>query len=46
MSCQVGPQDYLTGIEKLFLSWVPMNKQKEWKAKLDSAYSFMYVKIF
>ena len=23
--CYVGPQQSLTGIEKLFLSWVPMN---------------------
>ena len=42
-----GPQESLTGIEKLFFSWVPMNKQKDWKAKLESAYSFMlkYSKI-
>ena len=40
-------QKSLTGIEKLFLSWVPMNIQKDWKAKLESAYSFMlkYSKI-
>ena len=45
--CQVGPQESLTGIEKLFLSWVPINVQKDWKAKLESAYSFMlkYSKI-
>ena len=41
--CQVGPQESLTGIEKLFLSWVPMNIQKDWKAKLEIAYS---VKMF
>ena len=45
--CQVGPQESLTGIEKLFLFWVPMNIQKDWQAKLESAYSFMlkYSKI-
>ena len=47
MPCQVGPQEFLTGIEKIFLPWVPMNIQKDWKAKLESAYSFMlkYSKI-
>ena len=40
-ACQVGPQESLTGIEKLFLPWVPMNILKDWKAKLESAYSFM-----
>ena len=35
------PQESLTGIEKMFLSWVPMNMQKDWKAKLESAYYFM-----
>ena len=31
----------------IFLFWVPMNIQKDWKAKLESAYSFMlkYSKI-
>ena len=45
--CQVGPEESLKGIEKLFLSWVLMNIQKDWKAKLESAYSFMlnYSKI-
>ena len=40
-------QKYLTGIQKLFLFQVPMNIQKDWKAKLESAYSFMlkYSKI-
>ena len=28
-------------VEKLFLSWVWINVQKDWKAKLESAYSFM-----
>ena len=34
-------------IAKLFLSWVPMNILKDWKAKLESGYSFMlnYSKI-
>ena len=43
----VGPQESLTEIEKLFLSWVSMNIKKDWKAKLKSAYSFMlkYSKI-
>ena len=33
--------------EKFFLFWVPMNFQKDWKSKLESAYSFMlkYSKI-
>ena len=46
--CLVGPQESLTGIEKLFLSWVPMNINIErLDAKLESAYSFMlnYSKI-
>ena len=29
-------------IVKFFLFWVPMNIQKDWKAKLKSAYSFMF----
>ena len=43
----MGPQESLTGIEKLVLSWVPMNIQNDWKAKLESTYSFMlkYSKI-
>ena len=40
-------QKSLTGIQKFFLFQVPMNIQKDWKAKLESAYSFMlkYSKI-
>ena len=40
-------QKSLTGIQKLFLFLVSMNIQKDWKAKLESAYSFMlkYSKI-
>ena len=40
-------QKSLTGIQKFFLFQVPMNMQKDWKAKLESAYSFMlkYSKI-
>ena len=30
----------LTGIQKLFLLWVPMNSYQAWKAKLEKAYSF------
>jgi hypothetical protein len=47
MPCKVGPQESPTGIEKLFLSWVLVNIKKDWKAKLESAYSFMlkYYKI-
>ena len=40
MSYQVGPQESLTGIEKLFLSWVAMNILKASEAKLESGYSF------
>ena len=45
--CQVGPQESLTGIEKLFLFWMLIDIQKDWKLKLESAYSFMlkYSKI-
>ena len=45
--CQVGPKESLTGIKKIFLSWVPINIKKDWKAKLESTYSFMlkYSKI-
>ena len=32
--------------EKFLLFQVPMNIKKDWKAKLKSAYSFYYVKIF
>ena len=40
-------QKSLTGTQKFFLFQVPMNIQKEWKAKLESAYCFMleYSKI-
>ena len=40
-------QKCIIGFEKFFLFWVPMNIQKDWKAKLESAYSFMlkYSKI-
>ena len=40
-------QKSLTGIQKFFLFQVPMNIQKDWKAKLESAYAFMlkYAKI-
>ena len=31
-------QQSLTGIEKIFLFRVPMNPQKDWKAKLEKAY--------
>ena len=31
----------LTGFQKFFLFWVPMNIYKDWKAKLESIYSFM-----
>ena len=34
-------QKSLTGIQKFFLFQVPMNIQKDWKAKLESACSFM-----
>ena len=45
--CQCGPQKCIIAFEKFFLFWVPMNIQKDWKAKLESAYSFMlkYSKI-
>ena len=35
-------QKSLTGIQKFFLFQVPMNIQKDWKATLESAYSFMF----
>ena len=40
-------QKSLTGIQKFFLFQVPMNIQKDWKAKSESAYYFMlkYSKI-
>ena len=39
--CQCGPQKCIIAFEKFILFWVPMNIQKDWKAKLESAYSFM-----
>ena len=47
MPCQCGPQKCIIGFEKFFLFWVPMNIQKDWEAKLESAYFFMlkYSKI-
>ena len=38
--CQSGPQQSLTGIKKIFWFWVPINPQKDWKAKLDRAHFF------
>ena len=37
----------IIALEKFFLFCVPMNIQKDWKAKLESAYSYMlkYSKI-
>ena len=37
-------QKRIIAFKKFFLFWVPMNIQKDWKSKLESAYS--YVKIF
>ena len=47
VSCQCGPQKCIMAFEKFFLFWVPMNIQKDWMARLESAYSFMleYYKI-
>ena len=28
--------------EKFFFFWMPMNIENDWKAKLESAYSFMF----
>ena len=33
--CLCGPQESLAGIQKIFLFWVPINHQKDWKAKLE-----------
>ena len=46
VSC-CSPQKCIIEFEKFFLIWVPMNIQKDWKATLESAYSFMlkYSKI-
>ena len=38
--CLWGPQKCIIAFEKFFLFWVPMNIYKDWKAKLESAYSF------
>ena len=38
-------QKVITTFEKLFLFYVPMDIQKDWKPKSESAYSF-YVKVF
>ena len=40
-------QKCIIAFEKFFLFWVPMNILKDWKAKLESSYSFMlkYSKI-
>ena len=45
--CLWGPQKCIIEFEKLFFFWVLMNIEKDWKAKLESAYSFMlkYSKI-
>ena len=45
--CQCSPQKRIIAFEKSFLFRVPMNIQKDWEAKLESAYSFMlkYSKI-
>ena len=47
VSCQCSPQKLTIAIEKFFLFQVLMNIQKDWKAKLKSAYSFIlkYSKI-
>ena len=44
MAC---PQKCIIAFENFFLFWVLMNIQKDWKAKLESVYSFMlkYYKI-
>ena len=38
--CQCGPQESLTGFQKLFLLRVPMISQQCWKAKLERAHFF------
>ena len=45
--CQCSPQKCIIEFEKFFLFWVPINIYRDWKAKLESAYSFMlkYSKI-
>ena len=45
--CQCDPQKRIIAFEKSFFFGVPMNIQKDWKAKLESVYSFMlkYTKI-
>ena len=32
---------WVPAFQKFFLFWMPMNIQKDWKVKLESAYSFM-----
>ena len=39
----LGPQKVSV---KLFLYWVPMKIQKDWIAKLESAYVFFQAKLF
>ena len=39
--CQCGPQKVIVAFEKLFLFWVLMTIQKDWKAKLESPYYLM-----
>jgi hypothetical protein len=36
------PKNSIRAFEKFFLFWVPMNIQKDWKAKLKSYYYFMF----
>ena len=38
VTCQCGPQEFLTGIQKFFLFWMPINPQKDWKVKLERAH--------
>ena len=35
MPCQCGPQESLTGFQKIFLFWVSMRSQQCWKANLE-----------
>ena len=36
--CLFGPQESLTGFQKFFLHWVPMNSYQCWKAELERAH--------
>ena len=36
--CQYGPQESLTGIQKIFLFWVLITPYKDWKVKLERAH--------